>query len=227
MTKAYKNDHILIISDTHFPYNHKGVFNFLKNLKDTCQPERVFHLGDLTDQYMFSSYPKIPEADGVSTELRKVRQCVERLGELFPDMIIMSSNHDDRVYKKSRLGGIPKELLLPYKSLIGADKFNWRWVEDYIIRLPNKQHLYMCHTKAGKAANMSKLLGMNVAVGHHHSEFGVAYHGTPLGTRWGVDCGCLIGDDHYAFAYNKQSLIRPVLGCVRVYNSTPILEKMG
>ena len=64
---------------------------------------------------------------------------------------------------------------------------------------------------------------MNVVVGHHHSSFGVNYTASPLGPRFGVDCGCLISDNHYAFAYNKQSLIRPLLGCVVIKENHPIL----
>jgi len=221
--KAYPNKSILLISDTHFPYAHPKLFEFLKNIKNTFKPDRVFHLGDLTDQYMFSSYSKIPEADNTSVELTRTRKQIKQLGALFPDMILMSSNHDDRIYKRSRIGGVPKELLLPYNKMIGADNFNWKWVQDYTIRLPNKRHLYMCHTRAGTAQTVTQILGMSVAVGHHHNQFGIRYTATPRGDNFSIDCGCLIDDDSYAFAYNRQSIIRPMLGCSIIIESEPFL----
>jgi len=220
--KHYNNNNILFISDTHAPFQHPKVLSFLKAVKEKFNPERVFHLGDLADQYMFSSYSKIPEADSLSTELRKTRKFVEQLGELFPKMIIVSSNHDDRLYKRSRLAGVPKEMILPYSKLIGSDTLDWRWVNDYTIRLPNKSHLYMAHTKGQSTLRLAQTLGMNVIVGHHHNSFGSQYFTTPKGVMWATDCGCLISDDSYAFAYNKMSLIRPTLGCTMVVDSKPI-----
>ena len=224
--KAYRNDILMFISDTHYPYSASRHLDFLATVRDFYKPERVFHLGDLADQYLFSSYAKVPEADSLPDELKKTRRLVRELGNEFPDMLIMSSNHDDRVYKRSRLAGVPKELLLPYNKLIGADKFNWKWVEDYQLRLPNKSHLYMAHTKSGTSFTMAKNMGMNVITGHHHSSMGVNYFKTPMGLKWGASCPCLIGDDRYAFAYNKGSIVRPILGCVMVVDNHPIMIPM-
>ena len=220
--KAYKNDVIMLFGDTHFPYTEKGYLKFLVEVKNEFEPERIFHMGDLTDQYVFSSYAKIPEADSLSQELGAVRKMVKQLGSLFPDLTILSSNHDDRVYKRARLAGIPKELIYPYHKLIGADNFNWRWVHDYTLRLPNKQHLYLTHHRSGSAFTMCQKLGLNVAVGHMHTQAGCQYMQTPTGLRWGANVPCLIDDNHYAFGYNKMSIVRPILGCTMVINSHPL-----
>jgi predicted phosphodiesterase len=224
--KSYRNDSLLFISDTHMPYMHRDALPFLKRVKELVKPERTFHVGDLTDQYVFSSYPKTPEADGVGQEMRKVWGGVRALGSLFPDMIIVSSNHDDRIYKRSRTAGIPKELVRPYNELIKADKFNWKWVNDYTLRLSNKQHLYITHTKGENTLALAKAVAMNVVVGHHHNKHAINFFATPHQSLFAIDTGCLIEDSSYAFAYNKMSIIRPMLGCAAIINGKPLLFTM-
>ena len=223
MPKDYKNKNILIFGDTHLPYHHPKLLSFLQNIKSKFNPERVFHTGDLADQYSFSSYSKLPEAENAPSEIKGIRKAVKEIGKLFPKMTIVSSNHDDRLYKRSRLAGIPKEIILPYKQLVGADHLDWNWVTDYQLRLPNKTHLYIAHHRSSSSLALSKALGVNVVQGHEHTKFGINYTATPHGKLFSVDCGCLIGDNHYAFGYNKQSIFRPVLGCCMIINSHPIL----
>jgi predicted phosphodiesterase len=217
----------MFLSDTHLPYMHPDALAFLSKVKEVVKPERTFHVGDLTDQYVFSSYPKTPEADGVGQEMRRVWASVKKLGSLFPDLVIVSSNHDDRVYKRSRTAGIPKEMVIPYKDLIKATKFNWRWVNDYTLRLSNKQHLYITHTKGENTLALAKAVAMNVVVGHHHNKHGINWFSTPLQSLFAIDTGCLIEDSSYAFAYNKMSIIRPMLGCAAICNGKPYLFTMN
>jgi predicted phosphodiesterase len=219
--KAYRNERILIISDTHFPYTNRDALGFLADLKEEVQPERVFHLGDLTDAYLFSSFSKDPDAGSLPEELRKTRKMVQELGDLFPEMVVMGSNHDERLYKRSREAGIPKGLLRPYPEIIGASTFNWKWVPDYTLRLCNRQHLYLAHTRGPSALALAKALGMNTAVGHHHSKCGVSRFANPLGNLFAIDTGCLIDDNSYSMAYNKQSLVRPILGAAAVVDGVP------
>lgn len=226
MLKAYKNDRLLFISDTHLPYMHDDALRFLHAVKQEVRPERVFHVGDLTDQYCFSRYPKDPEADGVPLEIKHVWRGVAQLGSLFPSMTIVSSNHDDRVYSRSRSAGVPKGFLRPYPELIKSGGYDWKWVHDYTLRLPNKQHVYIVHTKGESSVALAKNIGMNVVVGHHHTKHGIQYFANPHHNLFCVDTGCLISDDNYAFAYNKSSIIRPVLGCAAIIDSKPMLFTM-
>lgn len=224
--KFYKNRNVLLFGDTHYPFHHPDAFAFLRAVKKKYDPDRVFHLGDLSDQYVFSSYTKIPQADNVPTELKKTRKAIKELHSIFPQLSILESNHDDRLYRRGRINGIPRELILPYKDIIGASDYQWRWVSDVTIRLSDKKHLYLTHVKSGTAISVAKMLGMNVAMAHHHTKFSINYYTTPLSSYWGVDIGCLINDDRYAFAYNKQSIIRPVLGCCLIKNGSPLLIPM-
>src|SRR5690606_30377450 len=67
---------------------------------------------------------------------------------------------------------------------------------------------------------------MSVVQGHHHSQFGISFHQTKYKTMFGMACGCLIDDQSLAFAYNKKTSKRPVIGCGVIINGHPMLIRM-
>ena len=224
--KRYTNESVMIIGDTHLPYMHPDGLAFYQWVQEQISPERIFHTGDLSDQYGFSRFGKIPEADSLPTELKQIRKGVQDLGGLFPRMTIISSNHDDRLYNKGMVAGIPKHLIRPYAEVISCEGFDWKWVQDYTITLPDRSNLYLAHTKAGTTLSLAKSLGMHVAVGHHHNQQGIQYFTSPLKKVFAVDVGCMVDDTHYAFLYNKGTVGRPTLGCAAILDSKPYLFTM-
>ena len=227
MPKRYNNNCVLAFGDTHFPYEHKGTWDFLKNLKESWDIDRVIHMGDLLDVYSVSSYPKDPNhPDSWDEEIKRARDKVARLAELFPRMEIMESNHDDRAYKKSRLSGVPREFLVPYKDVVGAPD-GWKWHRDLTIRAEkNKKCMYFAHTKTGGAVACAKDKGMTSVLGHHHSKFGATGFKPGKKTIYGVDAGCLISDKGAPYSYNKGDRGRPIQGAVVLYEGYPIMEEL-
>ena len=228
MPKRYDNNCVLAFGDTHFPYEHKKMWSFLQSLKEHWDIDRVVHTGDLFDIYSISSYPKDPDhPDSWDDEIKRAREKAARLAEMFPKMEIMESNHDDRVYKKGRLAGVPREFLVPYREVVGAPD-GWKWHRDLSIRSEaNKKCMYFAHTKTGGALACAKDKGMTAVLGHHHSKFGaVAFRPDKRRTIYGVDAGCLISDRGAPYAYNKGDRGRPIQGAVILLEGTPHLEEM-
>ena len=86
--------------------------------------------------------------------------------------------------------------------------------------------------RAVTTKNNDALIGCNFVQGHHHGVFDIAYLGTPYSLNWGMTVGCLIDDASLAFAYNKNTLKRPIIGCGAILDGQPkllpmILEKGG
>lgn len=224
--KAYKNSNMMFISDTHTPFMHKDAISFYSAVMDLVQPERVFHIGDLLDQYMFGRYDKEPEAMNGVSEVAKAKKQVQQLITLFPELTIVSSNHDDRLFIRAIKSGVPRFAMKSYPEIIGAQDANWRWVDDLTIRLANRTHLYMAHSRGGTMAVAQKL-GMNVVQGHHHNKQGVQRFHNSLHNLFTIDTGCMIDDTRYAFAYNKSSIIRPMLGCGALIDCKPYIFTMN
>ena len=53
---------------------------------------------------------------------------------------------------------------------------------------------------------------MNLVMGHLHSNAGISIVSTHGQRIWGMNVGCLIDNEAYAFAYNKYTRQKPVLG---------------
>lgn len=223
--KRYDNNSVLIIPDTHAPYHHPDTIPFLTAVKKRYRPDRVFHAGDWTDSYCFSRFPKDPDMkDTFTTEYKAVLKFTERLVELFPEGTLLKGNHDVRAYERAKVAGIPRGLMIPYEQMIGLDKADWKLTWDYTFTVDaNRSKWYISHTKSANAFATAKLLGMSVVFGHNHTMFKVESFQSINKRIYGVNVGCLIGDDRYAFGYNKQSIIRPNRGCVVILRGIPRL----
>ena len=86
--------------------------------------------------------------------------------------------------------------------------------------------------RSATAKNNVALIGCNFVQGHHHGVFDIIYLGTPYSLNWRMTIGCLIDDASLAFAYNKNTLKRPIIGCGANLDGQPkllpmILEKGG
>lgn len=223
MPKRYDNETVLVFSDTHFPYEHKYAIEFIADMVSCWKPDRIIHGGDLMDIYSVSAYPKDPNhPDSWDKEIKKARKKIAKLAEIVPKLDIVESNHDDRAYKKSRLSGIPREFLVPYKEVVGAPE-DWKWHRELSITVDStRDRLFFAHTKTGGSTICAKDKGCTSIIGHHHSRFGAtAFKPSKNKLIWGVDAGCLVSDEGAPYAYNKQDRGRPVQGCVIIQSGVP------
>jgi len=223
LIKRYDNEIVLAFADTHFPYQHRDTFEFLRKIKEAYEPDRVIHVGDLLDQYAFSAYPKAPNHESPSSEISRAVDCCEELADLFPRMDIIASNHDDRLYKSGTMAGIPKEMIVPYNQLIRAPD-TWKWHTDLSITVDSsREKLYFRHTASGSTYSVAKAMGMTTVLAHTHSKLGMQGIKTPNKLIYAVDTGCLISDKGPPYAYNKGSVIRPIRGAVVIISGMPMV----
>lgn len=227
MPKRYTNNSILVYGDIHAPYHHPDTLDFLRDTARTYSPDRIIDLGDDLDMYTVSDYPKdIEHEDNWNAEFKKGRKFIQQLGTLFPDQEVLSSNHCDRAYKKSRVAGVPREFLIPFLKVIDAP-VGWR-LKDY-IRLTvdsTRQHWLFQHTMISGSLEAAKNLGVSVCLGHSHTKFGIQSFHNGFNHLYGVDAGCLISDKGSPFAYNKNQIGRPIRGCVVILEGIPQLVPM-
>jgi len=228
----------IVISDLHAPYNHPDSLDFLKALKKKYKPKWVVCIGDELDNHAMSFHDSDPDLSSAGDELKRGREFLWELERLFPKMDIVDSNHGSMHYRKGKAHGIPKHMLLGYKDLIFGEHNpdgtlsrrrgeGWDWHPDF-----ERDGIYFCHGMSVNTKINVALIGMNFVQGHHHGVFDTVYLGTPQKLLWGMTIGCLIDDNSLAFAYNKNTLKRPVIGCGAVVNGQPkllpmVLEKGG
>ena len=221
-----KNDTILFISDLHAPYHHKDSIAFLAAIKKQYKPTRVVNVGDEVDYHALSFHASDPDLDSAGVELCRAQATMQQLEKIFPKMDLVHSNHGSMVYRKAKVGGMPRHVLKSYNDVLGVGP-GWVWHNDITIDIPGERPIYVCHGKKKNSENYAKSIGCSVVQGHYHEDFRIGFLNSPGGTIWGMNVGCLIDDTELAFEYNKVNPNKPMLGVGIVVNGRPQLIPMN
>lgn len=220
----FKKKTILTISDMHLPYEHKDAIRFLRALAEVYQPDLVVSLGDMVDWHSISFHSKNPNLLAPGDELDAIRAKIEIVEELFPEMIIVGSNHGDLPLRKMKDAGLPVQFLRDYNDIYGVGK-KWQFVDDLTLKHED-EIIYVAHGISKDAQKVAAQRGVHHICGHFHTEFRVDYVSNPRNLLWGVNGGCLIDREALAYEYGKLTLDRPIIGTPVIYEGYPILEPM-
>lgn len=231
-------NNVLFISDLHCPYHHPDAFQFLKALSDKYKFDRVVCVGDELDYHAMAFHDHDPDLANAGEELQMGREALWELNKLFPKMDLVESNHGSMAYRKGVYHGIPRHLILDYRDVIFGEKDKrgsvyrpkgrgdgWTWHPNLVFSL-GKQKVLVVHGRSVSTRRNVEQAGMCFVQGHHHGTMELVYHGTEDFLNWGMSTGCLIDDSSVAFAYNRNSIRRPVIGCGGIVNNLPRLFPM-
>lgn len=216
---------ILCISDQHAPYNHPDMFRFLAAIKKKYKPTFVINGGDEVDAHALSFHDSDSDLPSAGDELVKATKVLKQLEKLFPDMVLIDSNHGSMAARKFKHHGIPMKYLASLNQIYGVSE-RWKWVNDLSIKLPNGQDVYFCHGTSKNGIKLATQRGTNVVQFHFHTEFRIDYAGNPNNLLFSINSGCLIDRKSLAFAYDKLNLNRPIIGTSMIIDSKPLLIPM-
>ena len=82
---------ILILSDTHFPYQIPGYFEWIKKIKDKINPSMVLHIGDLVDFHSVSQHLHSAELPNIKYEIKDAIKCIKKLRKIFLDILVINN----------------------------------------------------------------------------------------------------------------------------------------
>jgi len=218
------NSRILVISDTHAPYNHPDTIKFLTAIKDKYCPDRVIHIGDELDNHAMSFHDSDPSLAAAGDELKKGREVIHEIEAIYPKVDVLESNHGSLAYRKAKSGGIAKEFLRPYEDVLQTK--GWKWHFELTVYLPNRQPVYFHHGRSANTKTYTTNMGMSAVQGHYHEKFEIIYWGNSERLNFGMTVGSLIDDASVAFEYNNSNLKRPVIGCGMIIDSQARLLPM-
>lgn len=239
LNRERTDGNVLFISDLHAPYHHQDSLPFLAKLNDDYEFSRIINVGDELDHHAISFHDSDPDLDSAGVELNKGRAVMHELYDMFPQMDLMESNHGSLAYRKAMHHGIPRGLILEYKDAIFGEKNKdgtihrpdnrgdgWNWHKSLTID-NNGKRVRIVHGMSVSTRRNVEQSGMCFVQGHHHSVSELVFHGTPDVLNWGMTIGCLINDEALAFAYNKNTIKRPVIGCGAIIDGEPRLLPMN
>lgn len=215
---------VLVIPDLQAPFFHRDSIAFLTAVKKKYQPNVVVNIGDEVDFHALSEYNHDPDGLSAGDELIKAIESLQPFYKLFPKVLVCTSNHTARPFRKAYKHGIPKAFLKEYREFLQAPK-GWEWAEEYEIDGVIYEH---GEGQSGAAGALKAALGnmQSTVIGHLHAFAGIQWSANDKHLIFGFNTGCLIDRHAYAFAYGKLFKNKPVLGCGIIDNGIPMFVPM-
>jgi predicted phosphodiesterase len=201
---------VLAIGDLHEPFTHPKYLAFCKDVKRMYRTKETVFIGDQVDLHAMSFHQH--DVDGMSAGHEKVvaKKQIATWYKAFPNAKVCIGNHDARTIRLAAKVGMPVDDLKDFKTSWGTPNWDWQWEHEI------DGVLYLHGTGAsGKqaAANLMMKRRRSVVIGHTHTNAGINYHTNHDNRIFGMNVGCGIDCNSYAFAYAKDFADRPVLGC--------------
>lgn len=198
---------VLIIPDIHCPFEHPDTLAFLCAVRDRIKPTHVVCLGDEMDFHAVSRWPSNPDGLSAGQEYARGVEHLLPFYREFPNVLVCTSNHTVRPFKKAFEAGLPAAMMPSYSTMLKAPD-GWVWGHGHIIDDVRYIH---GEGKSGQNSHLAFLRAYKQSIvhGHIHSFAAVSYEGD----LFGMNAGCLIDPDAYAYAYAKNMPIKVNLGC--------------
>lgn len=199
------------IGDPHEPFTHPMYMRFCRDTFEKWRVDRIVCIGDLTDGHAVSFHEHDPDGLSAGDELKLSQRRASAWDRAFKDALACLGNHDLRIWRIAKRFGLPVEALKGYREIFGTP--TWKWDFFHEIDGVGYMHGTGC---AGKYAAINQAIQrrMSIVMGHLHSDGGVHYHTNPHSRIFGAATGCGIDIKAYAFAYGREMVRRPTLGCV-------------
>ena len=168
-----KKDHILVIADTHLPFEHKDYLEFCKEVQGKFKCGTVVHIGDVCDLHSCSYHEHSPDGYSPAEEMAKCDKKLKRWFKAFPKVKVCKGNHDNLVDRKGKTIGLPKRCFKSFREMWQYPK-GWQDAFEWVIN----GVLYTHGTGfGGKQPHLSCAIAnrMSTVIGHMHSVAGVSY----------------------------------------------------
>lgn len=202
---------VLVFSCTHLPFEHPDYLKFLKQMYDLYECKVVVCLGDFIDHHAVSMHDKDPDGHSAGREVSLVIDKVQQWADVFSEMYITVGNHDALPERQAYKNGVSKIMIKTINEIYEMPQ-TWRWYDRIVI----DGVVYLHGTgRSGKYAAQQWMEAnkRSTIIGHVHSNLSVTYSTTPYDRFYAMSVGCGIRPSSFAFTYNKNFAVRPVLGC--------------
>jgi hypothetical protein len=220
-----KHDRILVISDLHFPYHHPDTFPFLIKLKDKYKCTKIVMIGDEMDWHSINvSHIINPDLPAPADELEIGRSLCKQLEKIFPEMVLLESNHGSMVLRRAMAKGMSRFFLKDYNEILDVGS-GWRWEEKHIIKT-DKNTILFAHQFCKDIGKAVRETSMCCVQGHFHTVSETKMIGTDYSLNWGMSVGCLVDKKSLAMAYMKVNLAKPILSCGIITEGIPHIVPM-
>lgn len=219
-----KNKSVLLIGDSHLPYEHSDYLEFIKAVSKYYNCRIHIHMGDFEDKHAISFHKSDSDLFSAGHELEMVIEKTKEWFKAFPRLKMLDSNHGSLVFRRAKSDGIPLKYYKELKDVYETP--TWSWHEEILLST-NQGDVYLCHGKSGTYNKLAREVGCSAVQGHFHGKFEITWANSVFKERFNMFVGCGINRESLAFAYGKNNMPQPILGCgVIDEEGNPIIIKM-
>ena len=196
---------VLVIGDTHCPFDLDTYLDFLVDTYNKYNCNRVIHIGDELDHHYSSYHETDANGMGGGDELSLAIKRLNRYYKHFPEVDVIIGNHSRIIMRKAQTGGIQREWIKDYNEVLQVPTWNFH------TELEVDGVLY-AHGEGGTARTKCKKDLQSMVQGHLHTQLYVEYVVGRNNRIFGMQVGCGINHEEYAFGYAKAGL-KPAIWC--------------
>jgi len=215
-----------VIGDTHIPYELDGYLDFCKETFDHWDVEQVVHIGDLVDHHALSFHDSEPTLKGANGELFDARERLEPWFETFPELTLVTGNHDKIPARQLTKIGMDAEVWMRPLAEVYSFPKGWITKDEVTIDGVLYHHGY---TSVGVNGfrNDAKARMVSTVSGHAHGNAGVSATASHHRLVWGMAVGCGVDNTTMAMVYGRHFKNKPIVSCGIVLDGvTPCVEYM-
>ena len=205
---------VIAIGDTHSPCMRPGFVEFLKRIRDAWKVDTAIHLGDYVDWASISYHDKDSRYPSAEQEVSEARKQIREIHRNFPDMTVLSGNHDWLPERRLDQMAMPKSLL--------KDPADFWQVPGWDIRERFDTHVIdgviYSHGDSGKtgrwAASRNALENFaSYCQGHLHTQAGVSWHANRGARIFACQNPCGVDQRRHEMSYARRYSARCLIGC--------------
>lgn len=204
-------DHILVVGDTHIPFEHKDYLEFCISIKNRVKCKQVIHIGDLVDNHAISYHEHNPNGKSPIDEIKEAKAHLKDWFRVFPSLFLCRGNHDRMVDRKGRTVGLPDDVFKPFRDIWDLPK---SWVDDFSFEFLGVRFMHGTGLSGDNAHIKATIQNrQSTVIGHTHSVGAINYLVSEKDRIFGMNVGCGLDRKTYAFEYGRDFTKKPVLGC--------------
>lgn len=201
---------MLVIGDLHCPFDLDSYLDHCINIYQQFRCDTAIFIGDIIDSHFASFHATDPDGFGAGEELNRAIYRLRRWHDAFPDSTVVLGNHDRIVARKAFEGGIPKAWIRDYDEVLETPTWTYK-VQEFI------DGVQYVHGEGGTARTRIKNEEHSIVQGHLHTQAYCEWIFSGSSRKFGMQVGCGIDHDAYAFAYAKYGK-KPAISCGVVLN---------
>jgi len=222
------NRTVLVIGDTHIPFEHPKYLDFCKRIHKTFKCTDVVHIGDLCDLHAISYHEHDPDGWSPEDEMKEADRHLEKWFKAFPSVLLCRGNHCRLVDRKSKTVGLPSRVFRDFRDIWQLPK---GWKDDFAHYIDCVKYIHGTGY-SGDLAHLKAAIDNRACcvMGHLHSVCGIDYSANEKDCIWGMSVGSGIDRKAYAFEYGRDFKKKPILAAATVeytkYGANPRIFKM-